>query len=759
MRYLRLAAGLLLLLRSLPATVISGNIVNLTGQPMSSNRTVQFTLENCGGNIPLVIGSSIIVPATATMVPNPAGILRGTLVGNDIISCGTVLGQTYYQVNIYAGSQLVYTQNYMIAGPTWNLSTAIPLANDPTAFMDIGNSHYAVGDLIYGSGDNALSILHGLNSTTIHTLCSQGNGSVAGPPFWCSPSISVSQLPASGAAVGTYGSTSAIPVLTIDAAGRVTSISTVTNAANPWTVLSGALSYTGRVLAGTATDNGIDTLQVAGNATITGQFNGSGAGLTAASIPIAALAAGNYATKITSGTYSINISGNATTATNASTVTNGVYTNGSYSDPPWLNISANKVGLGNVQNTALSTWAGSSFITAVGTLSSGTVPWARLSGIPNNVGLWTLNGSTADYTGGNVGVGTTAPSALLSLGSSVASNKLYVYDSGGVDSYGLGIAASTLQIYAGAAGGNIAFGKFNGSTQTFTEYGRWTAGGSLGIGVTNPTYIFQAEGSNSSVGRFLSSNASLGYLDLYNSNTAPAASGFDLRMITENSAGTGIAIVDILKHATGDFTINNGDANASIALATAGGTRLFINSSGNIGIGVTNPTHQLELSTDSASKAATATWTVYSDARLKTNIRPFLDGLSTINALNPVAFEYNGLAGLTAGMTGIGLLAQDAMNVIPYSVGTFSAKLNPTDAEPTQLYDLNPGALTYVLVNAVKNLAVQTVQPVDVSQPLMCNQTTRGQHFFVEDDLLGDNEQVCGKSASGVYSFHTLTQF
>lgn len=40
------------------------------------------------------------------------------------------------------------------------------------------------------------------------------------------------------------------------------------------------------------------------------------------------------------------------------------------------------VGLGDVENTALSTWAGSSNITTVGTLASGTVPWSLLSDVP-----------------------------------------------------------------------------------------------------------------------------------------------------------------------------------------------------------------------------------------------------------------------------------------------------------------------------------------------------------------------------------------
>jgi hypothetical protein len=51
-----------------------------------------------------------------------------------------------------------------------------------------------------------------------------------------------------------------------------------------------------------------------------------------------------------------NVTGKADTAGNADTVTNGVYTNGSYANPSWItSLAASKVGLGSVENTALST--------------------------------------------------------------------------------------------------------------------------------------------------------------------------------------------------------------------------------------------------------------------------------------------------------------------------------------------------------------------------------------------------------------------
>ena len=51
--------------------------------------------------------------------------------------------------------------------------------------------------------------------------------------------------------------------------------------------------------------------------------------------------------------------------------------------PAWDTVTKSDVGLSNVENTKLSTWTGTSNITTIGTLSSGTVPWARLSNVPS----------------------------------------------------------------------------------------------------------------------------------------------------------------------------------------------------------------------------------------------------------------------------------------------------------------------------------------------------------------------------------------
>lgn len=72
-------------------------------------------------------------------------------------------------------------------------------------------------------------------------------------------------------------------------------------------------------------------------------------------------------------------------------------------------------------------------------------------------------------TDGYVGIGTSSANALLSFGTSIIDNKIYIFD-GNADKYGFGIRSNQFLIYSGAGGnpdGGILLGKFDGTT--FTE--------------------------------------------------------------------------------------------------------------------------------------------------------------------------------------------------------------------------------------------------------------------------------------------------
>ena len=125
------------------------------------------------------------------------------------------------------------------------------------------------------------------------------------------------------------------------------------------------------------------------------------------------------------------------------------------------------IGLGNVENTALSTWAGTSNITTVGTLATGSIPYSLLSG---TVPTWNQN--------------TTGSAATLTTGRTISTTGDVSYTSGLFD------GSTNVTGVATLAASGVASGTYGTSTliPTFTvdTKGRLTAASSVGISaVTN----------------------------------------------------------------------------------------------------------------------------------------------------------------------------------------------------------------------------------------------------------------------------------
>jgi hypothetical protein len=136
-------------------TVVTGKVVDLSGQPAGTNRTVVFTLKNCGSNPARVVGSAVVVPPIKEVLPNQASMLTGSLVGNDVIECGSTLGQTYYEVTLKHGSAVIYTKNYFISGGTSEYRHSNVLNNDPTPLLgrDVHN-RFTAGPAFSASNSN-----------------------------------------------------------------------------------------------------------------------------------------------------------------------------------------------------------------------------------------------------------------------------------------------------------------------------------------------------------------------------------------------------------------------------------------------------------------------------------------------------------------------------------------------------------------------------------------------------------------------------
>lgn len=99
-----------------------------------------------------------------------------------------------------------------------------------------------------------------------------------------------------------------------------------------------------------------------------------------------------------------------------------------------------------------------------------------------------------------------------------------------------------------------------------------------------------------------------------------------------------------------------------------------------------------------------ASWDNTSDARVKEDVRDLEAGLAQLCQLRPVRFRYNGRGGTPAGLEGVGVLGQEIEKVFPETVRRVATSF-PDDPTLEDLRIFNPSALTFVLINAVKELA------------------------------------------------------
>jgi hypothetical protein len=221
----------------------------------------------------------------------------------------------------------------------------------------------------------------------------------------------------------------------------------------------------------------------------------------------------------------------------------------------------------------------------------------------------------------------------------------------------------------------------------------WDNGTNVGIGNTNTTYKLDVTGT----GRF-TDNVQL-------DNTSP--------IFIANGTSTYYGGLSIRQSGTekARFAANS-VSGAYVYSPTFNGfailsdtiTPFIITTAGNVGIGTTSPGYQLQLSTDSAAKPTSALWTIASDIRIKENIKPYNKGLQELLQINPITYDYNGLGGFKKSIGGVGIIAQEIINILPNSVSSIKAKLNETDNEETDILNFNGHELIYVLVNAIKEL-------------------------------------------------------
>jgi hypothetical protein len=149
---------------------------------------------------------------------------------------------------------------------------------------------------------------------------------------------------------------------------------------------------------------------------------------------------------------------------------------------------------------------------------------------------------------------------------------------------------------------------------------RITSAGLVGIGTSSPLATLHVQGgsinASDSLARFGLSGAFNSLLVGY-SGTGDIADDTPAIYVTNTTGSTEQAGNVAYKARTGSTVRSH--------IFYTGATpteRLRITSAGNVGIGTTSPDYQLQLSTDSAGKPSTNTWTIISDERIKDDIEP-----------------------------------------------------------------------------------------------------------------------------------------
>ena len=278
--------------------------------------------------------------------------------------------------------------------------------------------------------------------------------------------------------------------------------------------------------------------------------------------------------------------------------------------------------------------------------------------------------------GGNVGIGTTTPSAKLEINGGaplkvIGPNGRLIFDIGAMDAGMSGIAIGYGTTYNGFAMTNSGFIQAETQGGGFRNLLLNPLGGNVGIGTITPSHVFEVRNPA------LNPQLQVGTTSLLSNRGS---------ILFGRSA---------LWEVGSDIFVSNSD-DFFIVQASTGQYAVTIDVSRNVGINTTAPSFKLDVV--GTANCSSNTWT--SDRRKKQNIQPLiLTGLDVINKLKPVTFEWikvedDGMKG-----TQMGFIAQELEEVLPSMVVTAN---NDEQSKAVKYNELLP-----VLVKAIQELSTQ----------------------------------------------------
>jgi len=114
------------------------------------------------------------------------------------------------------------------------------------------------------------------------------------------------------------------------------------------------------------------------------------------------------------------------------------------------------------------------------------------------------------------------------------------------------------------------------------------------------------------------------------------------------------------------------------------------------------------VSNGQAYKPGGGNWAAFSDARLKEDIRPYTRGLAELRALRPVRYKYKKEYWAASDRHFTGLIAQEVQDVVPEMVHPY--QFQAIGDKLLDVLAVDPSDLTYMLINAVKELDAENQQ-------------------------------------------------
>jgi parallel beta-helix repeat protein len=571
-------------------TITNAGVTGITGtanQVIASASTGGITLslpQSIGtASTPTFGGATINGAVSGITTLSTSGTINGAT-----ISGGSLSGTAVNGLNVASG---------LITSGTWQGSTVA------VGYGGTGVASATTNGVIYGNGAGALQV------TAAGTSGQLLVANVSGVPTFVSVSgdatlgnTGVLALTTVNATTGSFGTATQIPQIVIDGKGRITSAANVTiSGTTPGGAASGDLSGSypnptvakiNTVALGLTTATAGNLLIGTGAAWATSSLSGdaaltsggvltvgtgaiTGTKIASNTITAANLASGDFSTKITSGTYSVNISGNA------ATVTNGVYTNVANVltapsnaavplsiKPVAATGTADTLDLYNTAGAVASSFDKNGLFNGSGAgITAGTIANGALAN--NSV---TVTAGTGLSGGGNVALG----SAITITNAGVTSltgtaNQVIVSSATGAVTLSLpqSIATSSTPTFAGATvNGSTAINLTNPSSSGISSVsglqvaltGTATTGTNTNTAINLPG-IFSA-GNNTNVGIAIGT----GFADLLRYNGTSLINGTGILQ----SAGVSGSYTGI----TGVGTIGTGTWQATAIGAAYGGTGL-----------------------------------------------------------------------------------------------------------------------------------------------------------------------------------------